>query len=132
MCDGGYKLTGIIPGLDSEYSRPNNEAATFLFNGLSAQLFLPLVVQSSELKYRALEFDSSWSAPLDNLAAYCVFLCIVTKNAYTETARGDRKLDIRGRTQAINDTLVRICLGRSGGLIEPGPSQKILTEWSEK
>ena len=129
---GGYKLRQIIPCLSNVYPRSNDEASAVLFNGLSAQLFLPFVVQSSRLTYHALNVDPTWSAKLDDLSACGVFLGIVTKATHYETACRSRELEIQARIQAINDILVRMCLGKRGGLIEEGPSRKIFPERSEK
>jgi hypothetical protein len=112
---GGKTLEKILPEFSFRY--PHDPQSQFC--PLSSQFFLPKAYPSpgERKRCRRRELDESLSRDF-------VFT-VIPQNAHSKESRTLRQIAIKERTRDINEALLRLCLGRMGGLIDGNLSDKV-------
>ncbi|THH19702.1 hypothetical protein EW146_g1544 [Bondarzewia mesenterica] len=106
----------ITPTIGNEFPLLKSDASHGRLNGLFSQLLLPLISQSSSLSSQKVSFDSVWGKKVDRLASSCAVVAVFAHNAHSEDFQRWQRLAAAQRISDINDSMLRVCLGKKGGL----------------
>lgn len=114
---GGRALKEIMPRLNFEFPTIPTESSCSRLSPLSAQCFLPLVYTPSELTSDHLYENPDLEKEEDELLSCESIFSIFPKNAHSEDFRSALRISIQDRTKELNEALLRLSIGKRGGLI---------------
>ncbi len=116
---GGQVLKEIMPELHYKFPSTRSEKSSCSrLSPLSAQFFLPLVYNPSELSIDELYENTGLCKGESELISCDAIFSIFPKNVHSEEFSSSRRISIQERTKEINEALLRLFIGKRGGSME--------------